>query len=193
MAPRQTGSSPAAAHGQNHVGDYVKPALETAVVKEEDISFLGDHLADKPLLQRLNYLHVFILFGVPALAIYGLFTWEWNSMTAAFSIFYYFVTGLGITAGECRVAVRTLTLSFACVQPYEQWPYDTKLFELLEAALVFIVSIRISFISLQMTEATCTSGFIFRFHRLPSLFCTPRVQGPALVRVGPCMHGIRSC
>ncbi len=101
MAPRQATGTPAAAHGQHHVGDYVKPALETAVVKEEDISFLGDHHADKPLLQRLNFLHVFILFGVPALAIYGLATWEWNSMTAVFSVFYYFFTGLGITAGMC--------------------------------------------------------------------------------------------
>jgi stearoyl-CoA desaturase (delta-9 desaturase) len=35
----------------------------------------------------------------PALTIYGLFNVNWNTKTAIWSVLYYFVTGLGITAG----------------------------------------------------------------------------------------------
>lgn len=98
MAPRQAASRGGEPH---HVGNYVIPALDKKIVKEEDISFLGDHHADKPLLQRLNYLHVFILFGVPALALYGLATWTFNWYTVAFAVAYYWWSGLGITAGAC--------------------------------------------------------------------------------------------
>jgi stearoyl-CoA desaturase (delta-9 desaturase) len=35
----------------------------------------------------------------PALTIYGLFNVKWNTYTAIWSVVYYFVTGLGITAG----------------------------------------------------------------------------------------------
>ena len=103
MAPRQASVRPSEG---NHVGDYVQPALEKKLVKEEDISFLGDHHADKPLLQRLNYLHVFIIFGIPTLALYGLSTWTFNWPTFILAIGYYWWSGLGITAGTCCIDVR---------------------------------------------------------------------------------------
>mmetsp|Transcript_763 Transcript_763/g.1770 ORF Transcript_763/g.1770 Transcript_763/m.1770 type:complete len:430 (-) Transcript_763:38-1327(-) len=114
MAPRQAGVRAADA---NHVGDYVQPALEKKLVKPEDISFLGDHHAGKPLLQRLNFLHVGIIFGVPALALYGLATWTFNWPTIALAVGYYWWSGLGITAGYHRMFAHKAYK----VQPWFEW------------------------------------------------------------------------
>lgn len=102
MAPRQATGAASGSEHTHHLGQYAQPALPKAVVKEEDISFLGDHHKDLPLWQRLNPVHVVILTGVPALALYGLATWKWNTATAIFAVAYYFITGLGITAGYHR-------------------------------------------------------------------------------------------
>ncbi|TFY81300.1 hypothetical protein EWM64_g2712 [Hericium alpestre] len=53
--------------------------------------------------KELNYLTVAILTLTPAIAIYGAFTTKLRWETAVFSVFYYFVTGLGITAGYHRL------------------------------------------------------------------------------------------
>jgi hypothetical protein len=50
--------------------------------------------------KELNWLNVAILTITPAIAIFGAFTTRLRWQTAVFSVFYYFVTGLGITAGE---------------------------------------------------------------------------------------------
>ena len=48
---------------------------------------------------ELNYLSLAILTITPAIAFSGLYFVKLRWETAAFAIFYYFVTGLGITAG----------------------------------------------------------------------------------------------
>ena len=62
-------------------------------------SFLGDNFADKPLLERLNWIHVPMLSLTPLIALYGLATVRSDPRTWAFAFVYYFLTGLGITAG----------------------------------------------------------------------------------------------
>ena len=65
-------------------------------------SFLGDNFADKPLLQRLNWIHVPMLTLTPLIALYGILTVRHDPRTWAFAFVYYFFTGLGITAGACK-------------------------------------------------------------------------------------------
>lgn len=64
-------------------------------------SIIGDAFKDMPLLQRLDWLHVPLLVSTPLIALYGLATVPLRWETALWSVVYYFVTGLGITAGEC--------------------------------------------------------------------------------------------
>jgi stearoyl-CoA desaturase (Delta-9 desaturase) len=49
--------------------------------------------------QHLNWLHVVILVGVPLLGLYGWFTTQLQTKTLVWAVIYYFMTGLGITAG----------------------------------------------------------------------------------------------
>ena len=47
------------------------------------------------LLKNLNYLSLAILTITPSVALYGAFTTNLRWETAAFAVFYYFVTGFG--------------------------------------------------------------------------------------------------
>ncbi|KZO98577.1 delta9-fatty acid desaturase [Calocera viscosa TUFC12733] len=53
--------------------------------------------------KELNYVSTIVLTVTPCLAIYGIFTTKLVWQTALFSVFWYFVTGLGITAGYHRL------------------------------------------------------------------------------------------
>ncbi|KAH9952463.1 delta9-fatty acid desaturase [Russula dissimulans] len=53
--------------------------------------------------KELNYLSLTILSLSPSIALYGAFTTKLRWETAIFSVFYYFVTALGITAGYHRL------------------------------------------------------------------------------------------
>ena len=57
--------------------------------------------------KELNYLSLTILTVTPAIAIYGAMTVPLRWQTAVFSVFYYFVTGLGelmySSGDECRL------------------------------------------------------------------------------------------
>jgi fatty-acid desaturase len=64
---------------------------------------LGDNFKDKPLLARLNWLHVPLLTLTPIIALIGLFTVDHNWKTWLFAFAYYKITGLGITAGYHRL------------------------------------------------------------------------------------------
>jgi hypothetical protein len=66
---------------------------------ERYAGLLGDNFRNKSLMSRLNWLHVPLLFSTPLIALYGMATWTWDPRTAAFAVLYYFITGLGITAG----------------------------------------------------------------------------------------------
>jgi stearoyl-CoA desaturase (delta-9 desaturase) len=62
------------------------------------------HIIDQPWTlsnwhKHLNWLHVVILVGVPFLGLYGWMTTEIQSKTLVWAVLYYFMTGLGITAG----------------------------------------------------------------------------------------------
>jgi stearoyl-CoA desaturase (delta-9 desaturase) len=55
------------------------------------------------LLQNIQWISFLALTVTPALAIYGVFTTERDWRTVAWAITYYFITGLGITAGYHRL------------------------------------------------------------------------------------------
>ena len=57
--------------------------------------------------KELNYLSLTILTVTPAIAIYGAMTVPLRWQTAVFSVFYYFVTGLGEPFFRDRVASST--------------------------------------------------------------------------------------
>ena len=52
------------------------------------------------LLENIQWVSFLALTVTPSLAIYGLLTTDWNTKTFVWSILYYFMTGLGITAGK---------------------------------------------------------------------------------------------
>jgi stearoyl-CoA desaturase (delta-9 desaturase) len=55
------------------------------------------------VLQNINWVSFLVLTVTPTLAIYGCFSTAFNWKTALWSVIYYFVTGLGITAGYHRL------------------------------------------------------------------------------------------
>lgn len=58
---------------------------------------------EKPIWQRLNMLHVPLFLFTHLGALYGLFSTSFNVYTFNWAIIYYFMTGLGITAGHHRL------------------------------------------------------------------------------------------
>ncbi|KAF8321746.1 delta9-fatty acid desaturase [Clavulina sp. PMI_390] len=57
----------------------------------------------KNILQEIEWISVLALTVTPTVAIWGAFTTPLLAKTAALSVFWYFVTGLGITAGYHRL------------------------------------------------------------------------------------------
>ncbi|VDC07350.1 unnamed protein product [Peniophora sp. CBMAI 1063] len=79
-----------------HVPDnYVEHTLKTQKAKPP--------VTWENLFSELNYLSLAILTITPSIAIYGIFTTKWCWQTALWSVIYYFITGLGITAGYHRL------------------------------------------------------------------------------------------
>eukprot|EP01117_Protostelium_nocturnum_P010619 TRINITY_DN381_c0_g1_i1.p1 TRINITY_DN381_c0_g1~~TRINITY_DN381_c0_g1_i1.p1 ORF type:complete len:463 (+),score=150.33 TRINITY_DN381_c0_g1_i1:79-1467(+) len=65
------------------------------------------HISDQPwtasnFIQKLNWLHLPLLFLTPAIGIYGLLTVEIQRATLIWTLVWYFMTGIGITAGYHR-------------------------------------------------------------------------------------------
>lgn len=52
---------------------------------------------------RINWINLFILSFVPFISLVGLFTTPLQQKTLYWSLFYYFITGIGITAGYHRL------------------------------------------------------------------------------------------
>ena len=98
-AEREAGSDAARGAGVS--------AAPAKVVEQPHVArwkwLLGTNFADRPLLARLNWLHVPLLTALPLLALYGLFTTSFNLNTWLFAVVYYFLTGMGITAGYHRL------------------------------------------------------------------------------------------
>jgi hypothetical protein len=78
-----------------------KRAFSTPQVGEAARGLLGDSFLDRPLLQRLDWIHVPLLLGTPVIALVGISQWAFDWRTLAFAVAYYFFSGLGITAGAC--------------------------------------------------------------------------------------------
>lgn len=57
----------------------------------------------KNLIWNIQWISFLALTITPALTIYGLFTTPYNTKTAIWSVVYYYITGLGITAGYHRL------------------------------------------------------------------------------------------
>jgi stearoyl-CoA desaturase (delta-9 desaturase) len=76
-------------------------------------SLFDEPVTPKNWWKLINWTHSILLFTTPLLALYGILTVELQTKTLIFSIIYYFVTGLGITAGYHRYwAHRSYQASF---------------------------------------------------------------------------------
>ncbi|KAI7855985.1 delta-9 desaturase [Circinella umbellata] len=53
--------------------------------------------------KHVNWIQSILLLGAPLVALYGIFTTELQTKTLIWTIAYYFITGLGITAGYHRL------------------------------------------------------------------------------------------
>ena len=99
MGSAETSSNLADASAKHYVPEFV-PLHDVPFVGQHYTGLLGDNFKDKPLYQRLNWLHVILLTATPLMAFYGLANWTPNRATMIWAVVYYFLTGLGITAGE---------------------------------------------------------------------------------------------
>jgi hypothetical protein len=107
-APAKT---PVAAAGRHYVPPSIVPSHDVPSPGQDYVGLLGNNFKDKPLYKRLNWLHTPLLVGTPLLALYGLATVTINWRTWIWAVVYYFLTGLGITMGERRGALRPRVLS----------------------------------------------------------------------------------
>ena len=69
------------------------------VSREEQLHIIDQPWTISNWYKHLNWLHVYILVGVPLIGIYGCFTTQVQTKTAVWAFIYYLMTGLGITAG----------------------------------------------------------------------------------------------
>ena len=99
-AAAATSSSASSKAGVAYVPAKELDDYRVPTVGEQYAGLLGGHHAAKPLLARLNWLHVPLLTLTPLIALYGILFVPFNWKTYAFAVLYYFATGLGITAGE---------------------------------------------------------------------------------------------
>jgi stearoyl-CoA desaturase (Delta-9 desaturase) len=104
MAPRANEARSTNVVSTSDMKSYV-PKDDTATyhvpaVGEAYTGLLGDNFKDKPLLQRLNWLHVPLLLLTPVIALYGILSYPFVWQTWVFAVAYYVFTGLGITAGS---------------------------------------------------------------------------------------------
>ena len=67
---------------------------------EKYSGLLGDAWPGKSLVQQINWLQAPLLILTPIIALVGCYLWTFNAKTLAFAVFYYFFSGLGITAGK---------------------------------------------------------------------------------------------
>lgn len=99
-------AKPAAAttvDGKHYVPPSIVPEHKVPKMGESYVGFFGNHFLGKPLLARLNWLHVPLLFLTPCLGIYGLLTWTFNWKTMLVTWLWYNIGGFGITAGYHRL------------------------------------------------------------------------------------------
>ena len=56
--------------------------------------------------KHVNWIQSILLLGTPLIALYGMFTTELQTKTLMWTILYYFITGLGITAGTLFIFIK---------------------------------------------------------------------------------------
>lgn len=72
-------------------------------LNESLVWLFGGNFMDKPLWARMNYLHTFLLLSTPVLGIWAVATIRAPAATYALAFAWYWLTGLGITAGYHRL------------------------------------------------------------------------------------------
>ncbi|CAG8446765.1 11145_t:CDS:2 [Diversispora eburnea] len=82
------------------------PKVESGMTKPSTTR--KKHIREEPITwenwyKHINWLHTPLLTSLPLISIYGFYTTEIQSKTAIWAIIYYFITGLGITAGYHRL------------------------------------------------------------------------------------------
>ncbi|KAJ2298288.1 stearoyl-CoA 9-desaturase, partial [Coemansia sp. RSA 2706] len=60
-------------------------------------------IEDRPLLQRLHWVHIVLLATTPLIALYGMLTTTVRLETIVLMVVTYLISGLGITAGYHRL------------------------------------------------------------------------------------------
>lgn len=81
----------------------VVKAGEINPVPQPSQGFSGWLRSAKEFLAAINWIHAAILIPTPLIAIYGLLYITPSKYTIIFTLFYYFLTGIGITAGYHRL------------------------------------------------------------------------------------------
>lgn len=87
----------------------IDPESEHFVVSQNYVTRTVDNMTMLPpitwknLLSNIQWISFTALTVPPAMALYGLFTLELNRKTIIWAVIYYFMTGLGITAGYHRL------------------------------------------------------------------------------------------
>jgi stearoyl-CoA desaturase (delta-9 desaturase) len=92
---------PLSASGE--VVNQLKASGEINPVPQTPQGVAGWANSAKAFLANINWLHTSILSITPALAFYGLYTHTPSVYTLIFAAFYYFLCGMGITAGYHRL------------------------------------------------------------------------------------------
>jgi len=89
------------------------PEHSTPQPGERYAGLLGDAWPGKSLFAKINWLQAPLLILTPIIAFVGCYLWKFNAKTLAFAVFYYFFSGLGITAGAQNFRGRPLQHLFA--------------------------------------------------------------------------------
>jgi hypothetical protein len=82
---------------------YRRVALSAAL--QASIPEIDTHVPEKlkDLRSRIHWIHCIILFGTPIISVYGASMVPLSMPVAIWSLVYYFMTGMGITAGYHRL------------------------------------------------------------------------------------------
>lgn len=96
-SPEHSGSSPTLPSTTTSNGDKEMTPLTKSLGW-----LLGYDYPDQPLYKRLNYIHCTLLLSTPLISLYGLLTTPVLFKTFVWTVVYYYITGLGITAGYHR-------------------------------------------------------------------------------------------
>lgn len=161
-----------------------KRAFSTPQPGEAARGLLGDNFLDRPLLQRLDWIHVPLLLGTPVIALAGISQWAFDWRTLAFAVVYYFFSGLGITAGACGARAAAASGALA-VEGVGEWGTRAPLRRPLPACLLPLKPLSTAALPTHPSPPAHPPSSQTRtaqsHYRLPPLLCAQGVQGHAPV------------